>query len=714
VVDLRHAGGVAVSQLGEATPIRALHATADASGAPVLLALAPGGGLVRLALTPAGAVPAGFVATAGLPSAGAHPAIVTLTDGDGPDAVAFGAGDGAATAFSLGDGALGEGAALFRMAQSDRVLAADAAHGRLALVSADGVLTVRAAATPDRDLARIDLGAARPAAAVAVAAPDLVVVVDPLRVGIEAYRLTDGALSRTGRVTAEDGIAFAVPTAVAVAETGGQRFAIVADAGTGSLIVLAISGSGALSATDHVLDGRSTRFAEATLLKTVEVEGWTIVAAAGSDDGLSLFALLPGGRLLHLDTIATETGGGDLTDLAALDLAMVGSVLHVFGVAEGATRITAMTADLSGLGQILAAAEARSGALTGTEADDVLVASRGARVLSGEAGADVFVFDGTVEADGGMGRILDFDPGTDRLNLSALPFLYDATMVEVRPTAFGATLHIGDRWLELHRAGGGRIEPEELGAQDLLGAQHLPITTVSAPVGTGDLVLYGTSGSDRLMGGDGHDSLEGRDGADTLNGGDGRDTILGGATDRDLRDLIYGGSGHDVIDAGAGNDAVYGMAGDDTIAGGPGVDELYGQAGDDVITGSAFSDLVFGGTGADFVNGGWGHDRVNGGQDADTFFHAGVAGHGSDWIQDYSAAEGDRLRFGGTAEVADFGVTFAHTADAEGRRAGDGDIMEAFVLFRPTGQILWALVDGEAEARLDLMIGAAQTPFDLL
>ena len=43
------------------------------------------------------------------------------------------------------------------------------------------------------------------------------------------------------------------------------------------------------------------------------------VAAAGSEPGLSLFQLLPGGRLLHLDTLA-DHAGITLADISALDM----------------------------------------------------------------------------------------------------------------------------------------------------------------------------------------------------------------------------------------------------------------------------------------------------------------------------------------------------------------------------------------------------------
>ncbi len=156
--------------------------------------------------------------------------------------------------------------------------------------------------------------------------------------------------------------------------------------------------------------------------------------------------------------------------------------------------------------------------------------------------------------------------------------------------------------------------------------------------GAGNDTLSGGAGNDRVRGGDGDDRLSGGDGADTVNGGAGNDLIYGGDTDADLRDVIYGGDGDDRIDGGYGNDLLNGGAGADVMEGGFGADTLIGNAGNDVLTGSAFGDLIFGNDGFDFINGGFGSDRVNGGAGADRFFHVGVAGHGSDWIQDYSGA----------------------------------------------------------------------------
>ena len=228
-------------------------------------------------------------------------------------------------------------------------------------------------------------------------------------------------------------------------------------------------------------------------------------------------------------------------------------------------------------------------------------------------------------------------------------------------------------------------------------------------------MLIGDDGNDRLLGHGGNDRLEGGRGADTLNGGAGDDTLIGGDDQLDLRDVIYGGAGNDVIDGGYGNDLIYGQEGNDTLEGGWGADEVIGQDGDDVLNGGVYSDLVFGGAGRDFVNGGFGHDRINGGSGADIFYHLGIADHGSDWIQDYSAAEGDVLLFGQPGALpGQFQINYAHTTDAQGERSGDDTLAEAFVIYRPTGQIIWALVDGAAQDEILLRVAGSDVVYDLL
>lgn len=214
--------------------------------------------------------------------------------------------------------------------------------------------------------------------------------------------------------------------------------------------------------------------------------------------------------------------------------------------------------------------------------------------------------------------------------------------------------------------------------------------------------MDGTEWNDTLVGNGGDDTLYGNDGQDRLNGGAGDDLIFGGATGADLRDMIYGGDGKDTIDGGAGQDELNGGAGDDSLVGGFGADSLIGNDGADLLGGGPGADGLMGGPGDDWLNGGFGHDRLNGGTGADRFYHAGLADHGSDWIQDYAAADGDVLIFGlSGATPEQFAVSYAITPGA-----GQAEVAEAFVIYRPTGQIVWALVDGAAQEVIALQIGA--------
>ncbi|MEY8842214.1 calcium-binding protein, partial [Cribrihabitans sp. XS_ASV171] len=289
---------------------------------------------------------------------------------------------------------------------------------------------------------------------------------------------------------------------------------------------------------------------------------------------------------------------------------------------------------------------------------------------------------------------------------------------------------------------------------------------IEGVVGTGNNdTLRGDNEANMLDGAHGHDLIEGRDGNDRIVTGRGWDTVDGGAgTDMvdfatvvahvtvdlgagtalsggetkqirnienvsgsEFDDAITGDAGANLLRGMEGDDRILGLDGDDVIEGGAGADTLNGGGGDDRITGGpeaagadlrdvifagAGNDQVDGGAGNDFVNGGFGHDRINGGDGADRFFHLGVYDHGSDWVQDYDAAEGDVLVFGGAARRDQFQVNLAHTATADGERSGMDNVQEAFVIHRPTGQILWALVDGAAQEEIALRIGGDL--FDLL
>lgn len=629
-------------------------------------------------------------------------------------------------------------------------------------------------------------------------------------------RLASYLIGATGQLThvdtlgASEGLCITAPTAVASASVNGHNYAIVASAGTSTLSVVEIGADGHMTATDQVLDDRNTRFAGADQLVTVTQGGHQFVLASGSDDGVDLFALLPGGRLAHLATMA-DTTDTTLAHVAALSAVVQGATIDVYASSATEPGLTALKVDLSGFGAIL---EGGSGTrITGTSQDDILIAHSGADTLAGGAGVDLFVFDPSgAAADGKLGTVADFTPGTDRLDLSALPMLYDVSQLKVTSTATGAELHFGSYWVQVNAALPGPLAAGVFTDANVLNVTHQSVglpdgegysvnTITSTPAGLtitassgndnitgaggndsldglggndtiagldgndtihagdgadrvagglGDDLIYGGdtskdgadyidagegnnsvdggagndtilagAGNDLLVGGAGNDSINAGGGDNTIRGGDGADTLIvtagnnliyGGDSSADLRDVIYGGGGNDTIDAGYGNDSVSGGAGQDSLLGNFGADTLIGNDGNDTLSGGPGSDLLCGGPGSDYLNGGFGNDRLNGGTGADKFYHAGTASEGSDWIQDYHAAEGDVLLFGNSAATASqFQVNYAHTAGAS-----DAGTDEAFVIYKPTGQIVWALVDGAAEHHIELQIAGSATLHDLL
>ena len=294
--------------------------------------------------------------------------------------------------------------------------------------------------------------------------------------------------------------------------------------------------------TDQVNDDRGTRFGDLSVLETAKIGSQVFVAAGGADDGISLMTLLPGGRLLHLDTLA-EDGTMALRDPAALALAGAGTALELFvagdlapGTTDGGMGITRLAADLGSIG-MRARAGAAGGTLAGTAGrdqlaggagddvlrggagDDILQGGAGTDTLWGGAGADVFVIAG----DGWPDTIADFEPGIDRMYLSGLGRFYTLDALAISPERGGAQISIGGETVLVQTADGSRLTPDQLSLGDVRGLWHvssapLPATGRRLEGGDGADLLDGRAGGDTLVGGAGGDILQGQDGNDWLTG----------------------------------------------------------------------------------------------------------------------------------------------------------------------------------------------------
>ena len=468
---------------------------------------------------------------------------------------------------------------------------------------------------------------------------------------------TGGLLTRIGDIAAADGFGFEGISAIETASVDGRVFAILAASGSDSLSVVEISEAGVPTLRDHVVDDLSTRFQSVEAIAVATIGDRVFVAAGGSDDGISVFVLAPGGRLVHAATVV-DSVNKTVSDVSALALAESNGQLEVMAAGASEFGLTRFSIDLNDLGATVTADEQPS-SLLGTQDDDLLVGGMFADTLNGSHGDDVLIDGGgsdwmlggggadlfVLEADGQRDTISDFEPGVDRLDLSAFPLLYEPSQLEVEAQNWGVQLIWRSEIIDIYLAGGGSIDASDWTASDILDLdrpQFLPIPQLLEGT-VGDDALRGGEGADTLTGDGGVDTLEGEGGNDLIKagtgndvvaGGNGADSLFGDAGFDELRgdegsdrlwggneaDLLYGGAGSDRMYGEGGVDNIFGGDGDDVGYGGAGNDRLYGGAGEDSLFGDTEEDRLFGESGDDELHGGAGFDRLEGGPGHDLLF----------------------------------------------------------------------------------------------
>ena len=428
-------------------------------------------------------------------------------------------------------------------------------------------------------------------------------------------------LFNTSNMGANEGLGIMTPTDSALVNFGGRSFMIIASAPndgqgqSGALTVLEIGSDGAMRSVDHLNDTADTVFGQVQSLDVLDHNGRVYVVAGGGDDGLTLFTMLPSGRLQLLDVMTPgETTG--LDNVTATAAVMDADILRIYVATEGRVGPAEITVDLSSQGGIQIATH-QGDILPGGTLDDVLIGGAGADVLLGGAGADL-IEDGRgsdtlnggdgadtyiLRADGTRDLIEDFQQGQDRLDLSDWPMFYDPNAIGYSATATGAILTWRSETLEIVTRNGQMLTLAEVQAAILQTATRAP--DFDAIFGNSSAQdVQGTSLDDVLVTGDGNDTVTAAAGADFVDGGAQNDSLSGGLGD----DTLLGGDGADVLDGGINNDTLNGGAGNDTLWGMAGVDTLVGGDGDDLIFGGDDPDVLLGLSGADTLDGGEGDD----------------------------------------------------------------------------------------------------------
>lgn len=549
-----------------------------------------------------------------------------------------------------------------------------------------GVLRLRGAGAQDAPVSGIPAPGLTDMAVIG----DFLVVAGTGDALMRGYRInSDGTLSNAALVPARDNPGLGGPMVLEAARVDGQDYVITAASGSSTLTVWRVGTDGQLTLTEHLMDTLDSRFQTVTHLEVVTRADAVFVAAGGADQGISLFQLSPGGRLIHLG-VATDSAEASLDGLAGMDLGLNRDdslVLVTSGLADGG--VSVLTHDPGPRGAVDRAAfggqaltgstgadllEGWAGAdtLTGGAGGDILIDGGGADRLTGGAGADRFVF----VADGQTETVTDFNPSEDLLDLSGYAFFYSLDVLEITPTANGAVILFDGpatrEEIRLVSFNSTALDPDVVRAAIVAGPQRLlpdwPDLLPEPPPPSGEPRLFsGSPENDRLLGGLGGDTvngaagsdwLEGGRGDDLLNGGIGFDTVLGDAGNDTLLGLdgyddLRGGSGNDRLTGNNGLDTLQGEGGDDSLSGGigadslvggDGADTLQGDAGPDGLWGGAGADLQRGNAGADLLEGGDGDDRLEGGINFDTLSGGAgndllIAGNGSDSLSGGAGAD---------------------------------------------------------------------------
>jgi RTX calcium-binding nonapeptide repeat (4 copies) len=299
--------------------------------------------------------------------------------------------------------------------------------------------------------------------------------------GVTSFRVSKfGKLTQKDAVAPEGGSGFDLPQALDVIGVAGRKYLIMASAGTNSITVFKIGTNGQLVEKDQIYDTGDTRFQDASVLESFGYLGRKFLLAAGSDDGITLFELLPGGTLSVLQSLA-DTFDSTLQNVSAIRVVVMGAEIQVFVGSAAENGFTQFSLDFGNLGVSLRGSKTAD-SLAGTAGDDLImggmgrdfldgaggddriVDGRGFDRLRGGAGADIFQF----VQDGKQDKILDFQIGIDRIDLSQFDGISHITSLIIAPRENGALIVAGDEAIRLETSDGGPLTFSDFSADDFI------------------------------------------------------------------------------------------------------------------------------------------------------------------------------------------------------------------------------------------------------
>lgn len=432
----------------------------------------------------------------------------------------------------------------------------------------------------------------------------LMVTISARENGVSVFELTGGGqLNPIGSFGLAEQLPVDRPAALELVTQDGRVFALLAAFGSSSLTVLELRTDGTLAFVDQVIDTHDTRFAGAAAMDTLTIDGQILIAVAGHDGGLSLFQMLPGGRLVHRETLV-DTADTALDGIRQLHFAQVGDRLELFALSTRDAGLTRIALDIAPVGQVGAqswgsddtdiltapdgGAQLRSGA-----GDDILIDGDGADRLQGGTGADLFV----LRPDGRADTIGDFNLDEDHIDLSGFALLHAPSELAITRTQGGAVLRWGTETLYVMRDTGGPVTAADLGHRVLFNSSHVIMPD--------PLPVIGDAGNDTFLWSNRPDTIDGGGGYDTMNYSAAPLRAWVDLTDNSRN--AYAAEG-DVL---RNIEALTGTSGADLFTGDTAANTLSGLRGRDTLRGGDGNDWIMPGPGADLVDGGAGADMVS-------------------------------------------------------------------------------------------------------
>ena len=299
--------------------------------------------------------------------------------------------------------------------------------------------------------------------------------------GMTSYGVSKGGASwLIDTLGHKDGLWVSGVDSMVSVSVAAQTYVVTASTISDSLTSVRVNDMGVLFIEDHIIDTPLTRFASADALAGFEVGQRGFVLAGGSDDGISLLEVLPGGELYHHHALANQVGW-TIENVTAIGTVQVGNDQQIFVSGAGGEGVTQLTIDRSTIGgQYLGTGgvdrltgSARDDLLMGYDGadwleggagDDVLIAGAGEDRLTGGAGADTFVF----TRDGVRNTITDFELGTDVINIDDWGMIYDMSELFLRERNYGLDIHWQDQHLRIQTVDGQPLDPDDWTIYDIL------------------------------------------------------------------------------------------------------------------------------------------------------------------------------------------------------------------------------------------------------